>query len=162
MAILPVKTYPDPVLKQKAAPVSDFGPKLQKLFDDMIETMYEEDGVGIAAPQVGVSQRIFIACPTIKKGEEYVVVNPEIYESSGRQVGVEGCLSVPGVSGEVARAKVVKFRFQDRHGKPHDMEVKDFFARVVQHEMDHLDGMLFVDRVSFNQRQEIMQDYQRL
>lgn len=161
MAILPVKIYPDPVLKQKAVPVSDFGSKMQKLFEDMIETMYEEDGVGIAAPQVGVSQRIFIACPTVKKGEEYVVVNPQVYEVSGRQVGVEGCLSVPGVSGEVARAKMVKIKYQDRYGKPQDIEAKDFFARIIQHEIDHLDGMLFVDRVSFNQRQEIMQDYQR-
>jgi peptide deformylase len=162
MALLKVRTYPDPILKLKAAPLMEFGEKEQRLFDDMIETMYVEDGVGIAAPQIGVSKRIFIACPTMKKGEEHVMVNVEILESSGREMGVEGCLSLPGVSGEVPRAKKLKFRYQDRHGKPHEMEVKDFFARVIQHEMDHLDGILLIDRVSFNKRQEILSQYQLL
>lgn len=162
MTLLKVRTYPDPILKLKAVPLTEFGPKEQKLFDDMIETMYVEDGVGIAAPQIGVSKRIFIACPTMKKGEEYVVVNPEVYESSGRETGVEGCLSLPGVSGDVVRAKKLKMRYQDRFGKHHDIEAKDFFARVIQHEMDHLDGMLLIDRVSFNQRQEILSQYQLL
>lgn len=162
MALLKVRTYPDPILKIKAAPLTEFGDKEQRLFDDMIETMYVEDGVGIAAPQIGVSKRIFIACPTMKKGEEYVMVNLEILESSGREMGMEGCLSLPGVSGEVARAKKLKVRYQDRFGKPHEMEVKDFFARVIQHEMDHLDGVLLIDRVSFNKRQEILSQYQLL
>lgn len=162
MAILKVRVYPDPILKEKAIPHKDFGPQSQKLFDDLIETMYVEDGVGIAAPQVGVSKRIFIACPTAKKGEEFVIVNPEIYDAKGTQTGMEGCLSFPGVGGEVTRAKVIKFRYQDRNGKHHDVEVKDFFARVVQHEMDHLDGFLFIDRVNFNQRQVLLSEYQKL
>ncbi len=160
MALLQIRTYPDPILKQKAVPLTEFGSQVQRLFDDMIETMYIEDGVGLAAPQIGVSKRILIASPTMKRGEEHVIVNPEIYEAGGREVGVEGCLSFPGVSGEVARAKKIKFRFQDRFGKPHDMEIKDFFARIIQHEMDHLDGILLIDRVHFNQRQEILSHYQ--
>jgi peptide deformylase len=162
MALLKVRVYPDPILKLKAEPLTDFGPKEQKLFDDMIETMHVEDGVGIAAPQIGVSKRIFIACPTVKKGEEYVMVNPEILESSGREIGAEGCLSVPGVTGEVARAKKIKLRYQDRNGKSHTVDLKDFFARICQHEMDHLDGILLIDRLDFNKRQEALAQYQRL
>jgi peptide deformylase len=159
MALLKIKVYPDPILKLKAQPLSEFGPKEQKLFDDMIETMYVEDGVGLAAPQIGVSKRILIASPTMKHGEEYVIVNPEIYESSGRQTGPEGCLSFPGISGEVERAKKIRVRFLDRYGKPRDLEAKDFFARIIQHEMDHLDGILLIDRVGFGARQELLAHY---
>ncbi len=89
-------------------------------------------------------------------------MNPDIYASSGQQTGPEGCLSFPGVSGNVTRAKVIKMRYQDRYGKPHDVEVKDFFARVILHELDHLDGVLFVDRVGFHERQEMLAGFQRL
>ncbi len=160
--MLKVRIYPDPILKKKAEPLDTFGPTEQKLFDDMIETMYVEDGVGIAAPQIGVSKRIFIACPTMKRGEEFVVVNPEILEVKGREVGAEGCLSLPGVSGDIPRAKKVRFRFHDRAGEVQEMEVKDLFARIIQHELDHLDGILLIDRVDFNQRQQILAQYQTL
>ncbi len=159
MALLRVRVYPDPILKKKALPVTSFGPAEQKLFDDMIETMFIEDGVGIAAPQVGVSKRILIACPTMKKGGEYVVVNPEILDMHGRELGAEGCLSFPGISGEVLRAKKIRFRFQDRDGKSHEMEVKDLFARIIQHEMDHLEGLLLIDRLNFDQRQKVLAEY---
>ncbi len=162
MPILKVRAYPDPVLKQKAKPLDNFGPQEQKLFDDMIETMYVEDGVGLAAPQIGVSQRIFIASPTMTEGEEYVFVNPEIIETRGKEISLEGCLSLRGISGEIPRAKIVKFRALDRNGKPVEMEVKDLFARIVQHEIDHLDGILLIDRVDFNKRQELLASYQRL
>ncbi len=161
MALLKVRFFPDPVLNKKAQNVDDFGPAMQKFFDDMIETMYVEDGVGLAAPQVGVSKQILVACPTMKKGEEFVIVNPVIYESVGREKGMEGCLSLPGISGEVIRAKKIRVRFLDRHGKAHDIEAKDFFARIIQHEMDHLDGVLMIDRVDFNQRQQMLAEYQR-
>ncbi len=162
MSILRIRIYPDPVLKVKAVPLTEFGAKHQRLFDDMIETMHVEDGVGLAAPQVGVSEQILIACPTVKKGEEHVIVNPKIYETSGQDTAVEGCLSLPGISGEVTRAKKIRVRYQDRHGKTHDAEVKDFFARIIQHEMDHLEGMLLIDRLSFNKRQEVLSQYQVL
>lgn len=162
MALLKVHTYPDPVLKLKAEPQTDFGPAAQKFFDDMIETMHVEDGVGLAAPQVGVSKQVLIACPSVKKGEEYVICNPVIVESSGRELGLEGCLSLPGISGEVARAKKIKLRYQDRKGTPHTVELKDFFARIIQHEMDHLAGLLLIDRVDFNTRQEMLAQYQVL
>ncbi len=162
MALLKIKCYPDPILKFKAEPVTDFGESMQKFFDDMIETMHLEDGVGLAAPQVGISLRVAVICPSNTQGEEMVIVNPEITESRGRETGLEGCLSLPGISGEVPRAKKIKFRFQDRQGKNHEMEAKDFFARVVQHELDHLDGILLIDRVDFNQRQQLLAQYQRL
>ncbi len=162
MALLKVRVYPDPVLKKKAEPLRHFGSKEQKLFDDMAETMFVEDGVGLAAPQVGVSKRILIAAPTMKNGEEFVIVNPEIYESAGREVGVEGCLSLPGIAGEVARATKIRIRYQDRNGKAHDVQIKDFFARIVQHEIDHLDGVLLIDRVDFDKRQELLAQYKRL
>ena len=160
MSRLKIVTYPHPVLSQKAEPVTAFGPKEQKLFEDMIETMYVEDGVGLAAPQVGLSKRILIASPTMKPGEEYVIVNPEIYETSGSEKGPEGCLSFPGISAEVVRAKKIKLRYQDRNGKKHDAEVRDFFARIIQHELDHLDGVLFIDRVDFAKRHELLSLYQ--
>ena len=162
MTVLKIKTYPDPILKKKAESLTQFGPEEQKLFDDMIETMYLEDGVGLAAPQVGVSKRILIASPTMTPGEEYVFVNPEIMEAKGRELGIEGCLSLPGISGEIPRAKVIRFRAQDRHGKSVEMNIKDFFARIIQHELDHLNGILLIDRVDFDKRQELLASYQRL
>ncbi|MBU3759160.1 MAG: peptide deformylase [Candidatus Omnitrophica bacterium] len=159
MALLKIRTYPDPVLALKAETVSEFGSEMQKFFDDMIETMYVEDGVGLAAPQVGVSKRIMIVSPKGKRGEEHVIVNPVILEMTGRERGPEGCLSFPGISAEVFRAKKIKVRYQDRNGKVIEDEVKDFFARVIQHELDHLDGVLLIDRVDFNQRQVLLDEY---
>jgi peptide deformylase len=160
MALLKVRVYPDPILKKKAEPLKKFGPEEQKLFEDMIETMHIEDGVGLAAPQVGISQRILIACPTMKKGEEHVIVNPQILEMQGREMGAEGCLSLPGIAGEVPRAKKIKLRFQDREGSVRETDLKDFFARIIQHEIDHLDGILLIDRLDFNKRQEVLATYQ--
>lgn len=162
MALLKVRHYPDPILKKKATPLTEFGPKEQKLFDDMIDTMHVEDGVGLAAPQIGISKQILIACPSVKEGEEFVIVNPVILESSGREMGPEGCLSLPGITGEISRFKKIKLRFQDRFGKVIEGELKDFFARIIQHEMDHLNGILLIDRLDFNKRQEVLEQYQRL
>jgi len=162
MAHLKIHTYPSPVLKKYAEPLTDFGPKMQKFFDDMIETMYLDDGVGLAAPQVGVSSQILIACPTAKPGEEYVIVNPKILSESGREAEMEGCLSLPGLAVKVERSKKIHLRFQDRNGKTWEVKLKDFFARVIQHEMDHLKGILLIDRVPFDQRQELLAEYKRL
>ncbi len=161
MALLKIRTYPDPILNKKAEPLTDFGPDTQRLFDDMIQTMYVEDGVGLAAPQVGISKRILIASPAMKQGEEFVIVNPEVYSFSGRESGIEGCLSLPGISGEVVRAQKIRVRYQDRFGKAFDLEAKDFFARIIQHEIDHLDGILLIDRLNFHQRQEALAQYKR-
>lgn len=162
MARFKIVLFPDPLLKQKSAPLTDFGPKVQELLDAMIETMYGDDGVGLAASQIGVLKRILIASPTMKPGEEWVIINPEIYEARGRIMGSEGCLSFPGINVEVARAKSIRFRYQDRTGEAHDTEASDFFARIVQHEMDHLDGILLTDRVDFEQRHHILAQFQHV
>lgn len=160
MSKLKIRTYPDPILKQKAAPVTDFGPLMQKLFDDMIETMHVSDGVGLAAPQIGISKQIFIACPALKKGEEHVMVNAKIEKSSGEGTLAEGCLSLPGISAEILRATTLVLTFQDRHGKKHKTEVFDFFARVIQHEMDHLNGKLLIDHFSGKKREQLLAQYE--
>ena len=156
MAHLKITTYPNPILKKKAEPLTQFGPEEQKMFNDMIEAMHAGDGVGIAAPQVGISKRVFIACPTVKEGEEYVIVNPEILEESGSQVGPEGCLSLPGLSAEIRRFNKIHFRFQDRRGQTQEMTVTDWFAKIIQHENDHLDGIVFLDKLSLIKRKLII------
>lgn len=160
MPKLKIKTYPDPVLKKKTASVTDFGPAMQKLLDDMIETMYVSDGVGLAAPQVGISQHIFVASPAMRRGSEYVMINTVIEKKEGTAVAAEGCLSLPGLSAEIVRAAKIKISFQDRHGKKHAAEVSDFFARVIQHEMDHLDGMLLIDHFAGEKRESLLKQYE--
>ncbi|HOW87924.1 MAG TPA: peptide deformylase [Candidatus Omnitrophota bacterium] len=162
MPKLKIRTYPDPILKKKAAPVTDFGPAAQKLFDDMVETMHVSDGVGLAAPQIGISQQIFIACPTMKFGEEFVMINPVIEEKSGAAAGLEGCLSVPGISAEIIRYTKLTLSFQDRHGKKHNGSFEGFFARVIQHEIDHLNGLLLIDHFSGKKREELLAQYAKV
>ena len=153
MAVLEVVTVPHPVLRRRAVRVTDFGPGLQKLIDDMIDTMRAAPGVGLAAPQVNVSRRVIVV--EYEDPEEniphqlYAVVNPEIVSFSAEtEVGVEGCLSIPGIIGEVERAKRVEVRGFDRHGKPFRLHTEGWVARIFQHEIDHLNGVLFTDRAS--------------
>ena len=146
MARLNVLNYPHPVLTQKAAQVLDFNQDLHHLILDMIETMHAEDGVGLAAPQIGVSKQVIVISPTAKKGEEHVLINPKIIErSKDEEVGIEGCLSLPDFSVEVARAKRIKIEAQNLNGKIWVDVLTDFPARVVQHEIDHLNGILLTD-----------------
>jgi peptide deformylase len=162
MAKLKIRTYPDPILKKKAAPVTDFGPAMQKLFTDMIETMHASDGVGLAAPQIGISQQIFIACPTMRRGEEYVMVNAVIEKKWGAAAAPEGCLSLPGISGEMVRAAKLRLSVQDRRGRKCLVEIEDFFARVIQHEMDHLNGVLLIDHFKGAVRERMIENYYTL
>jgi peptide deformylase len=162
MGKLKIRTYPDPVLKKKATPVTDFGPAMQKLFDDMIATMHVSDGVGLAAPQIGISQQIFIACPTMRRGEEYIMVNTVIEKKSGTATAAEGCLSLPGISGEIVRATKLRITFQDHLGRKRTAEVEDFFARVIQHEMDHLNGKLIIDHFTGAKREALLKQYETL
>ncbi|HNX69414.1 MAG TPA: peptide deformylase [Candidatus Omnitrophota bacterium] len=159
MAKLKICTYPDLVLARKAAPVVDFGPAMQRLFDEMIETMHVSDGVGLAAPQIGISQRIFVACPTMRRGEAFVMVNAVIEKAAGSATMSEGCLSLPGISAEITRATEIKLLYQDRHGKMFRAVLKDFFARVAQHEMDHLNGKLLIDHFTGAKRKELIERY---
>jgi peptide deformylase len=163
MPLLKVIQYPNPILSRKAEPIQKLGKEDFRLIQDMVETMYEEDGVGIAAPQVNIPKRIIIVSPRAKPGEEQVYLNPELIESSKEvELSVEGCLSLPGVSCEIWRSKRVKLKALNAKGEEVVSEFHDFPARVIQHEIDHLNGMLIIDRVDFNQRQTLLSDYRRL
>lgn len=143
MAILEIRKAGDPVLKQKAAPVEKITKKTKELIESMADTMYKADGVGLAAPQVGVSQRIIV----IDVGEGLIgLVNPVITERDGLESASEGCLSIPGVFGDVERASHVVVEAHDRNGKPVRITGKGLLARALQHEIDHLDGVLFIER----------------
>ena len=142
MAIRIVRTYEDEILRKKCKPVKAFDEKLHLLLDDMAETMYESNGVGLAAPQVGMLKRVVV----IDIGEGlYELINPEIIEASGEQTGSEGCLSVPGKAGDVTRPNYVKVRAFDRNGDEYEIEGEELMARALCHELDHLDGKLYTD-----------------
>jgi len=163
MGKLKVLQYPDPILSKKAEKVGKLTDKDLRAIREMIDIMYEEDGVGLAAPQVGISKRIIIVSPRSTRGEEQVYINPEIIHFSEQQeMGLEGCLSVPNVSCEIRRAKKITLKATNAEGKPILEELHNFAARVVQHEVDHLNGILLIDRVDFNQRQALLGSYQRL
>jgi len=148
--ILNILTYGDPVLRESAAQVTEFDDKLVEFVEDMIDTMFSDNGVGLAAPQVGDSRRIIVIDKSFGERSDDVIamINPEILEATGEVLGEEGCLSIPGVYEEVPRAEYIRVRFQDVNGAQWELEADGFFARVIQHEKDHLDGVLFVDRLS--------------
>ncbi|WP_416722989.1 peptide deformylase [Bacillus stercoris] len=147
MAVKKVVTHPAKVLETPTESVTVFDKKLRKLLDDMYDTMLEMDGVGLAAPQIGILKRVAVVDIGDDRGR-IDLVNPEILEKSGEQTGIEGCLSFPGIYGDVTRADYVKVRAFNRQGKPFTLEARGFLARAVQHEMDHLDGVLFTSKIS--------------
>jgi peptide deformylase len=155
MTILKIITLPDPVLRRKARPIARFDSNLQSLINDMIDTMREAPGVGLAAPQVGRSDRLIVVeYPEDDEIEDapkklFVVVNPEIKVISEEvEMGIEGCLSIPGLHGEVERALAVTVKGLTRHGQPVKIKSKGWLARIFQHEIDHLDGVVFTDRAT--------------
>lgn len=145
-----VVKYGDPVLEKKTAPVTEFDAELEQLANDMFETMYASRGVGLAAPQVGLSRRLTVI--DCSAGEDptqrLVLVNPEILDKDGVQVGEEGCLSIPGFREDVTRAKRAKVRAQNLQGETFEVEGEDMLARALQHEIDHLEGILFLQHLS--------------
>lgn len=161
MAVRPIVTLPDPVLRRKARPVTQFDKTLQTLIDDMVDTMRDAPGVGLAAPQVGISERVIVVeyaeedeetaetKQTNAKPRLYVVVNPEIVKvSQETEFGVEGCLSIPGLVGEVERFSTIQIKGLNRHGQPLKLKAEGWLARIFQHEIDHLNGVLFPDRAT--------------
>ncbi|EMS69349.1 peptide deformylase [Ruminiclostridium cellobioparum] len=143
MAYREIRKDGDEVLRKKSRPVEVIDKKIETLLDDMADTMYKADGVGLAAPQVGILKRIVVI--DIGNGL-FEMINPEILEQNGEQDGIEGCLSVPGTSGEVVRPMHVKVRYTDRNGEPVILETEELFARAICHELDHLDGILYKDK----------------
>jgi peptide deformylase len=154
---LDIRTFGDPVLKTRAAPVDTFDEKLARLTDDMLATMRENDGVGLAANQVGRLKRVLVASV---EDEDYVIVNPVIDDrATTTERGPEGCLSIPGINVEVDRATGVTVTGQDVSGEPLRIEAQDMLARVLQHEIDHLDGVLILDRADTESRKEAMREW---
>ena len=147
MAVKKIITYPAEVLEAECEPVKVFNKKLGKLLNDMYDTMIEFDGVGLAAPQIGLSRQIAIVDIDDEFGT-IEIINPEILETNGEQTGPEGCLSFPGLYGEVTRPEYVKIKAQDRKGKYFTLEAEDFLARAILHEIDHLHGVLFTSKVT--------------
>lgn len=145
MAIRNIRELGDDVLRKKSREITEITPKINDLIDDMFETMYEADGVGLAAPQVGILKKLVVI--DVGDGEPLVMINPEILETSGNQTGYEGCLSVPGKTGIVSRPDHVKARALDRNLKTFVVEGDGLLARAICHEIDHLEGKMYVDLV---------------
>ena len=145
MAIRKIRTIGDEILRKHCKPVKEITPRITELIEDMFETMYDSNGVGLAAPQVGVLKQIIVM--DVEDGNQYVLINPEILETSGSQTGPEGCLSVPGKSGTVTRPNYVKIRAYDAEMKLFELEGEELLARAICHECDHLNGDLYVDKV---------------
>jgi len=145
-----ILVYPDPFLARMAVPVGAVDDRIRILIRDMFETMYASEGIGLAAPQVGVGKRVVVldVSPVEETISPVAVVNPEIVSRNGSVIGVEGCLSVPGVQGEVCRAETVEVRGMDEQGNPLRIRAVGILSRALQHEIDHLDGILFIDRLS--------------
>jgi peptide deformylase len=162
--ILKIVKYPEPVLSQPGEPVTEFNDELNKLVEDMFETMYASQGIGLAAPQVAVAKRVTIIDLSQGKDPEQklVLVNPEIIFRDGKQYEEEGCLSFPEIREKVQRAATVKVRAQDLKGKWFEMDGEELLSRAFQHEIDHLDGMLFIFRMSSLKRDLVLRKIRKM
>lgn len=164
MAIRAIRIYPDPVLRVQCRAVTDFDEPLRKLVDDMIETMHAAPGIGLAAPQVGVDLRVAVV--DLSVGEEpdglHVFINPEIVQRRGQETDVEGCLSLPGITDKVERPTFVRVKALDVEGNPFEIEAEDWLARAICHELDHLDGVLFVDHLRGLRRERARRQLKKL
>lgn len=162
MAILNILHFPDPRLRTKAENVNAVDDTIRRLVDDMFETMYDAPGIGLAATQVDVHQRIITIDVSEDKDQPLCLINPEILTKEGEEEMDEGCLSVPGIYEKVHRAEYIRFRALDRQGEPFEMEADGLLAVCVQHEMDHLEGKLFVDYLSSLKRERIRKKLEKL
>jgi len=164
MAVRPIRAYPEAVLRQKAQPITTIDADLQRLIDDMIETMYAAPGIGLAAPQVGISLQVFVVDITGGQDAEalQIFINPKIVSMVGRVREDEGCLSVPGIHGPALRAERVVMRGLNRDAQEVEVEGEGLLARALQHEMDHLLGKLFFDRMGMVGRDLIKRKYKRV
>jgi peptide deformylase len=155
MSLLKILEFPDPRLRTQATPVETVDDELRQFIDDLLETMYAAPGIGLAATQVDVHKRLLVLDVSEAKDEPYCFINPELLERNGVTFGEEGCLSVPGVTESIERAERVRVRALDRNGEGFELDVDGLLAVCIQHEIDHLDGKLFVDYLSELKRQRI-------
>ncbi len=159
MAVRKIRIYGDPILREKAQSVAEVTPETQKLIKEMAETMYENEGLGLAANQIGIGKQIM----TVDVGQGLLVlINPRVGESGGEESAEEGCLSLPGIKVEVKRAKKIKVRGRDEEGREVEIEAEGLLARAIQHEIDHLNGILITDRISLARRQLINPQLKKL
>jgi peptide deformylase len=164
MAVRPIRIYGDPVLRLKAAEVTAFDDSLRSLVTDLYDTMKAYNGVGLAAPQVGVAQRVFVVDVPMdaERRERFAVVNPVLDVREGKETAEEGCLSMPGLYEDVTRAGIVRVRAFDEYGRPFERRIDGYLSRAIQHESDHLDGVLFTDRLSPLKRQFLRRELDAL
>ncbi|PYQ52353.1 MAG: peptide deformylase [Acidobacteria bacterium] len=164
MSVLPIRKFGDEELRRRTEPVTSFDASLQKLIDDMVDTMHAAPGIGLAANQIGVSKRVAVIDLSVGKrpGELHVLVNPQIDAVEGKMTEDEGCLSVPDFTETLVRPERVHVRFLDRNGEPREMWGEGLMARAMSHEIDHLDGQLFVDRLRGFKRDRIVRKIQKL
>ncbi|MGA8731794.1 MAG: peptide deformylase [Terracidiphilus sp.] len=162
--ILKIVKYPEPVLQQPGEPVTEFNGELNKLVADMFETMYASQGIGLAAPQVAVSKRVTVIDLSLGKdpAQKLVLINPEVILREGKQYEEEGCLSFPEIREKISRAGKVRIRAQDAKGKWFEMDGEELLSRAFQHEIDHLDGMLFIFRMSALKRDLVLRKIRKL
>lgn len=160
----PIRLYPDPILRQKTAPITRFDAALAELVETLRETMYDAPGVGLAAPQIGEAARVAVVDvdPRGPASRLHVLVNPQIVASAGELVDSEGCLSIPDFTEKVSRPERVRVAAQSASGEPFEIEAEGFFARALCHEIDHLDGILFIDRLHGLRRQLALRRLKRL
>ena len=159
-----VVKYPDPVLAKQGAAVTVFDDALRRLVEEMFESMYAAQGIGLAAPQIGLSQQLTVIDVSFKKDpkEKLVLINPKVIATEGKQFEEEGCLSLPEIREKVHRAARVKVRAQDEHGEWFEVEGEELLARALQHEIDHLNGVLFIDRISRLKRELILRRIRKM
>lgn len=161
MATLDILQYPDPGLRVEAKPVAAVDDRVRRIVDDLFETMYQAPGIGLAATQVGILERIVVIDVSAENNAPQVFINPELLEKSGEEEMEEGCLSIPGVYENVRRAERVRVRALDREGKPFEVDTGDLLAVCLQHEMDHLAGRLFIDYLSPLKRGRIRKKFEK-
>lgn len=161
MALLPILEFPDPRLRLRAEPVQQFDAELKRLIADMLQTMYAAPGIGLAATQVNVHRRLLVMDVSSEKDQPQVYINPEIVTRDGAEVSEEGCLSVPNVFEEIERAARIQVRAQDADGRPFERDLTGLAAVCLQHEMDHLEGVLFIDHLSKLKRGIVLRKLQK-
>ena len=159
---LDIVLWPDPILLDGTAPITEVTEEVRSILGEMRRLLFEERGVGLAAPQVGVPVRLMLVCPSGKPGDEFVVINPEITAAEAEETGEEGCLSFPGIYGEVPRAETIGVTYQDLDLRPCQMELTGFVARIFQHELDHLNGEVFINRMTSASREKVEADLDEL